>query len=174
MNLMILAWIPFLFSIVKTTNNQANQVFNYTWVIQNHAGDIVNSSSKIDVKPQWPDLEVDVCVLALGADAAGAHPHIFSLNLSLLIALILTISDIMRLVIHILNEPLWLTITVDFMCVQENIVINPSSINVAILIHIFVSHGAVKLQEMHIGDPPPLGTLSPLVGSTFPCIYNRG
>lgn len=92
----------------------------------------------------------------------GAHPHIFSLNLSLLIALILTILDIPRLVIRILNELLWLIIPVDFMCVQENIVINPSSIYVAIVIHIFVSHGAVKLQEMYLGNPPPLGTLSPL------------
>ena len=75
MNLMILAWILFLFSIVKTTNNRAYQVFNYTWVIQNHAGDIVNSSSKIDAKPHWPDLEVDVCVLALGADAAWDTVH---------------------------------------------------------------------------------------------------
>ena len=80
----------------------------------------------------------------------------------------------MRLVIHILNKPLWLTMPVDFMCVQENIVINHSRINVAIVIHMFVSHGAVKLQEMHIGNPPPLGTLSPLDGSTFPYIYNRG
>ena len=75
MNLMVLAWILFLFSIVKTTNNRAYQVFNYTWVIQNHAGDIVNSSSKIDAKPHWPDLEVDVCVLALGADAAWDTVH---------------------------------------------------------------------------------------------------
>ena len=94
MNLMILAWIPFLFSIVKTTNNRAYQVFNYTWVIQNHAGDIVNSSSKIDVMSHCPDLEVDVCVLALGADAAWGTPSYFSLNLSLLIAPILTILDI--------------------------------------------------------------------------------
>ena len=93
MNLMVLAWILFLFSIVKTTNNRAYQVFNYTWVIQNHAGDIVNSSSKIDVKPHWPDLEVDVCVLALGADAAWGTPSYFSLNLSLLIAPILTILE---------------------------------------------------------------------------------
>ena len=77
MNLMVLAWILFLFSIVKTTNNRAYQVFNYTWVIQNHAGDIVNSSSKIDAKPHWPDLEVDVCVLALGADAAWGTPSYF-------------------------------------------------------------------------------------------------
>ena len=77
MNLMVLAWILFLFSIVKTTNNRAYQVFNYTWVIQNYAGDIVNSSSKIDVKPHWPDLEVDVCVLALGSDAAWGTASYF-------------------------------------------------------------------------------------------------
>ena len=77
MNLMILACILFLFPIVKTTNNQAYQVFNYTWVIQNHAGDIVKSSSKIDVKPHWPDLEVNVCVLALGADVAWGTPSYF-------------------------------------------------------------------------------------------------
>jgi hypothetical protein len=41
------------------------------------------------------------------------------------------ILDIMRLVIHILNEPVWLTMPVDSMCVQENIVINPFSINMA-------------------------------------------
>jgi hypothetical protein len=158
---------------VKTTNNQAYQVFNYTWVIQNHAGDIVNSSSKIDAMPHCHDLEVDVCVLALGADAAWGTPSYFSLNLSLLIAPILTILDILWLVIHILNKPLWLTMPVDPMCVQENIVINPSSINVALVIHIFVSHGAVKLQEMNIRNPPPLGTLSPLDGCTIPYIYNR-
>ena len=77
MNLMILACILFLFPIVKTTNNQAYQVFNYTWVIQNHAGDIVNSSSKIDAMPHCHDLEVDVCVLALGADAAWGTPSYF-------------------------------------------------------------------------------------------------
>ena len=103
----------------------------------------------------------------------GAHRHTFPLNLSLLITLIVIILDIMRLVIHILNEPVWLTMPVDSMCVQENIVINPSSINVALVIHIFVSHGAVKLQEMNIRNPPPLGTLSPLDGCTIPYIYNR-
>jgi hypothetical protein len=72
-----------------------------------------------------------------------AHPHTFPFNLSLLIALILMILDIMRLVIHILNKPLCLTIPVDFMCVQDNTVINPSSINMAIVTHMFVSHGAV-------------------------------
>ena len=77
MNLMILACILFLFPIVKTTNNRAYQVFNYTWVIQNYAGDILNSSSKIDVKPHWPDLQVGVCVLALGTDAAWGTPSYF-------------------------------------------------------------------------------------------------
>ena len=77
MNLMVLAWILFLFSIVKTTNNRAYQVFNYTWVIQNNAGDIVNSSSKINVKSHWTDLEVDVCVFALGADAAWGTPSYY-------------------------------------------------------------------------------------------------
>jgi hypothetical protein len=51
--------------------------------------------------------------------------------------------------------------------------INPARTYVAIMIHIFVSHGAVKLQEKYLGNPPPLGTLAPLDGSTFPYIYNR-
>lgn len=68
MNLMILAWIPFLFSIVKTTNNQAYQVFNYTWILQNQAGDIVFSQSHIGSAPTWDPILTDVCKLALGAD----------------------------------------------------------------------------------------------------------
>lgn len=65
--------------VMTATARQAQtyQVFNYTWIIQNQAGDRVNSSSKIGAKPHWPELEVDICVLALGADAAWGTPDYY-------------------------------------------------------------------------------------------------
>ena len=39
-----------------------------------------NSSSKIGVKPHWPKLKVDICVLTLGIDAAWGTLIIICLN----------------------------------------------------------------------------------------------
>ena len=80
MNLMVLAWILFLFSIVKTTNNQAYQVFNYTWILQNQAGDIVFSQSHIGSAPTWDPILTDVCKLALRAHPYWGVPGIFWLQ----------------------------------------------------------------------------------------------
>lgn len=49
-------------------------VFNYTWIIKNEAGDVVNSSSSLGTQPHWPVLEVDLCKLALGASPAWGTP----------------------------------------------------------------------------------------------------
>ena len=62
--------------VMMATARQAQtyQVFNYTWIIQNQA---VNSSSKISAEPHWPELEVDICVLELGAHAAWGTPDYY-------------------------------------------------------------------------------------------------
>lgn len=52
-------------------------VFNYTWVIINQAGDVVNSSSSIGTEPQWPTLLVDLCALVLGAGPDWGVSSIF-------------------------------------------------------------------------------------------------
>jgi hypothetical protein len=73
--------------VVKVTAGQARtyQVFNYTWILQNQAGDIVTSSSKIGAEPHWPVLEVDICVLALGADATWGTPDYYMPQLTAVI-----------------------------------------------------------------------------------------
>lgn len=53
-----------------------HQVYNYTWVIENQAGDTVNTSSSIGAQPHWPNLEVDLCALALGANPDWGTPEI--------------------------------------------------------------------------------------------------
>lgn len=52
-------------------------IYNFTWVVINQAGDVVNSTSKLDTVPHWPTLQVDLCVLALGADPDWGTPSTF-------------------------------------------------------------------------------------------------
>lgn len=58
------------------TRSRANphQPRTYTWEIVNQAGDLTNSSSVVTTTTPWYDLEVDLCRLALGADAAWGTP----------------------------------------------------------------------------------------------------
>lgn len=53
------------------------QVFNFTWVITNQAGDTANSSSTVSATTPWPILEVDLCSLALGASSDWGTPEHF-------------------------------------------------------------------------------------------------
>lgn len=53
------------------TQASPHQVYNYTWQILNHAGDIVNTSSRLGSTPPWDPLQVDLCVLALGVEDPG-------------------------------------------------------------------------------------------------------
>ena len=174
MNLMILPWILFLFSIVKTTNNRAYQVFNYTWVIQNHAGDIVKSSSKFDVKPHWPDLQVGVCVLALGTDAAWGTPsYFFPQSKPINSPDPDYIGHLAACNSYIKRASMADHTSGFYVCPGKH---HDKSLQdkCGYCDSYFVSHGAVKLREMHIGNPHSLGTLSPLDGSTFPYIYKIG
>lgn len=58
------------------TRSRANphQPRTCTWEIVNQAGDLTNSSSVVTTTTPWYDLEVDLCRLALGADAAWGTP----------------------------------------------------------------------------------------------------
>ena len=47
----ILTILMMLVMTVTARQAYTYQVFNYTWIIQNQAGDIVNSSSKIGAEP---------------------------------------------------------------------------------------------------------------------------
>lgn len=51
-----------------------HQPETYTWEIVNQAGDVVTSTVITSSAIPWPDLEVDLCQLALGADAAWGTP----------------------------------------------------------------------------------------------------
>lgn len=62
---------------IKLSSSNQYQLFNFTWVIINQAGDVVNSSSTIGNQPSWPQLEVDLCVLALGASDDWGTPSNF-------------------------------------------------------------------------------------------------
>ena len=53
------------------------QLFNYTWLIINQAGDVANASSTIGSQPSWEPLHVDLCALAMGADSRWGTPSIF-------------------------------------------------------------------------------------------------
>lgn len=53
------------------------RIFNYTWLIFNEAGDIVNYTSVSSASRPWPDLEVNLCTLAPGADAPWGTPNLF-------------------------------------------------------------------------------------------------
>ena len=49
-------------------------LFNYTWLIINEAGEIVNATSKIKGSIPWPILRVDLCKLVLGGhNHSGTH-----------------------------------------------------------------------------------------------------
>ena len=49
-------------------------LFNYTWLIINEAGEIVNATSKIKGSIPWPILRVDLCKLVLGGHSDwGTH-----------------------------------------------------------------------------------------------------
>lgn len=73
---LIASWILQTASIKLSVSNQY-QVFNFTWIIRNQAGDIVNSTSTLGNQPSWPQLEVDLCALALGAGADWGTPSNF-------------------------------------------------------------------------------------------------
>lgn len=53
------------------------QVYNYTWVIINQAGDQVYSTSHTGASPTWGPLHIDLCKLALGAEPAWGVPNIY-------------------------------------------------------------------------------------------------
>lgn len=50
------------------------QVYNYTWVIINQAGDQVYNTSHTGASPKWDPLYIDLCKLALGAEPAWGCP----------------------------------------------------------------------------------------------------
>lgn len=54
--------------------SQIYQIYNFTWIIKNQAGDIVNSSTSVGAHPHWPVIEVDLCKLALGASSDWGTP----------------------------------------------------------------------------------------------------
>jgi len=55
-------------SIIPTAlATSPHQIFNYTWVILNGAGDVVSANSTTAARVRWPKLEVDLCKLVLGA-----------------------------------------------------------------------------------------------------------
>lgn len=66
---LLVIFAPLLVARLVVSVPSLYQIYNYTWIINNQAGDIVNSSSYTGASPHWPNLEVDLCALAL-----GAHP----------------------------------------------------------------------------------------------------
>lgn len=65
---------PWMFLCLTVVSASPYRIFNFTWVITNQAGDIANSSSIVSATTPWPNLEVDLCRLALGADTAWGTP----------------------------------------------------------------------------------------------------
>ncbi|MGE9715627.1 hypothetical protein ACQP3F_28900, partial [Escherichia coli] len=53
------------------------QIYNYTWVIINQAGDVANASTYIGPQPSYSPLIVDLCALAMGADPLWGTPSHF-------------------------------------------------------------------------------------------------
>ena len=54
------------------------RVFNFTWTINNQAGDTVFSRSNVGTSPKWNPIIVDICKLALGAaDSYWGTPDVF-------------------------------------------------------------------------------------------------
>ena len=72
------SWAPLIFFLVWETGairtGSPHQIYNFTWVVRNQAGDIINMSSSTGPQPHWPDLEVDLCKLALGASLDWGTP----------------------------------------------------------------------------------------------------
>lgn len=68
--------IAFLSCAYEGMNNP-HQPKTYTWEIVNQAGDVANSTVIVSSAIPWPNLEVDLCKLALGADAAWGTPSEF-------------------------------------------------------------------------------------------------
>ena len=75
---MILPLICFLGTIGNgATKTQTYMIWNYTWIIENQAGDVASSSSTTGSSPTWGPLFVDLCTLAMGADSRWGMPDTF-------------------------------------------------------------------------------------------------
>lgn len=74
------SWAMVIVSISPKSKNPY-QIYNYTWVIYNQAGDIVNASSHLGSQPHLPMLEVDFCALALVASTDWVVEDTFWPNL---------------------------------------------------------------------------------------------
>lgn len=72
---MLFLWMFSCFTVVSAS---PYQVFNFTWVITNQAGDIANSFSIVSATTPWPSLEVDLCRLALGAHEYWGTADLFA------------------------------------------------------------------------------------------------
>lgn len=69
---MKLYWIllKLLFQTVLTSGmSSPHQVWNYTWVIINEAGDTTFTTSRTGPNPTWPQLIPDLCKLAAGGNS---------------------------------------------------------------------------------------------------------
>jgi hypothetical protein len=56
------------------------QLYNYTWLIINELGDIVNATSITEGSIPWPILRVDLCKLALGGHNDWGTLSVFMLQ----------------------------------------------------------------------------------------------
>lgn len=70
-------WYLLLTLVMALRPVWTHQIFNYTWVIINEAGDIAFTNSTLASTTPWPNLTPDLCDLAAGASAAWGLPDIY-------------------------------------------------------------------------------------------------
>jgi hypothetical protein len=51
-----------------------HQVFNFTWMVINEAGDVAYAASSMSASPLWPILTSDLCKLAAGGNSYWGFP----------------------------------------------------------------------------------------------------
>ncbi|XP_062036246.1 LOW QUALITY PROTEIN: MLV-related proviral Env polyprotein-like [Lepus europaeus] len=66
-----------LYPLIVKTSVSPHQIYNFTWLLYNQAGDVVNSTSKVQATIPWDPIQVDLCALALGAGPEWGTPDLF-------------------------------------------------------------------------------------------------
>lgn len=61
-------WLAIFGALQTVSASSSYTLYNFTWIIRNQAGDIVNTSSSLAPQPQKASLQVDLCQLAAGGD----------------------------------------------------------------------------------------------------------